>query len=138
MVDGASQWTFTIEEMICPFAPDMAFIFPAYCNRAEAGSTIDMTVANVRTTSTDRFVMPSADHPVELNHDIRVSEVVTDLPSIGSASAYMDVLIQENYDEYEDEGPTLSERIEFSEETAVDGDITLFEKLMHYESGMVR
>jgi hypothetical protein len=61
-------------------------------------------------------------------------EVVTDLPSIGSASAYMDVLIQENYDEYEDEGPTLSERIEFSEETAVDGGITLFKKMMHYES----
>ena len=139
-VDGASYASDSIpEQYICPFAGDNEDWFPgSYCNRAEAGSGIDMTVANVRTRSTDRFVMPSADHPVELNHDIRVSEVVTDLPSIGSASAYMDVLIQENYDEYEDEGPTLSERIEFSEETAVDGDITLFEKLMHYESGMVR
>jgi hypothetical protein len=30
------------------------------------------------------------------------------------------------------------ERIEFSEETTITGDITSFEKLMHYESGMVR
>ncbi|HUU76660.1 MAG TPA: hypothetical protein VMW63_11330 [Methanoregulaceae archaeon] len=136
-VDGAATLAITEEEVICPFASDVTELFPAYCNRAEAGSTIDMTVANVRTTSTDRFVMPSADHPVELNHDIRVSELITDLPSMGMASAYMDVLIQEAYGGEAD--PTaLAERIEFSEETTVDGDVTLFEKLMHYESGMVR
>lgn len=32
----------------------------------------------------------------------------------------------------------LCERTEFGEATSVDGDITLFEKLMHYDSGMVR
>ncbi|HUU75203.1 MAG TPA: hypothetical protein VMW63_03835 [Methanoregulaceae archaeon] len=138
-VDGAANTTWTYAEVICPFATaDGWGGFAAYCNRAEAGSTIDMTVANVRTTSTDRFIMPSADHPVELNHDIRVSELVTDLPSMGMVSAYMDVLIQEDYEpEYLGE-VSLSERIEFSESTTVDGDITLFEKLMHYESGMVR
>ena len=78
--------------------------------------------------------MPSADHPVELNHDIRVSELVTDLPSIGSASAYMEVLIQEDYGFQGPTPVTLGERIEFSEVTTADGDITLFEKLMHYES----
>jgi len=135
-VDGAAQNRTTSEAVICPFATAVTDMFPAYCNRAEAGSTIDMTVANVRTTSTDRFVMPSADHTVELNHDIRVSELVTDLPSMGMASAYMDVLIQEAYGGALNQ--TMGERIEFSEVTTVDGDITLFEKLMHYESGMVR
>ncbi|HUU74990.1 MAG TPA: hypothetical protein VMW63_02750 [Methanoregulaceae archaeon] len=141
-VDGAGTPDITPSTVICPFAFYVTVIFPAYCNRAEAGSTIDMTVANVRTTSTDRFVMPSSDHPVELNHDIRVSELVTDLPSMGMASAYMDVLIQEAYGipvPGIPANPTiLAERIESSEETTVDGDITLFEKLMHYESGMVR
>ncbi|HUU76657.1 MAG TPA: hypothetical protein VMW63_11315 [Methanoregulaceae archaeon] len=141
-VDGAANPSLTVNEVICPFASDVTDMFPAFCNRAEAGSTIDMTVANVRTTSTDRFVMPSSDHPVELNHDIRVSELVTDLPSIGMASAYMEVLIQEAYGGDRTQQPSLwnklSERIEFTEETTVDGDITLFEKLMHYESGMVR
>ncbi|HUU76537.1 MAG TPA: hypothetical protein VMW63_10715, partial [Methanoregulaceae archaeon] len=140
MVDGAAHYLATEEVVICPFAsPDGSNAFPTYCNRAGAGSTIDMTVANVRTTSTDRFVMPSADHPVEMNHDIRVSELVTDLPSIGMASANMEVLIQESYYFTLGSFPEpLSERIEFTEETTVDGDITLFEKLMHYESMLTR
>jgi hypothetical protein len=95
-----------------------------------------MTVANVRTTSTDRFVMSSGDHPVELNHDILVTELIEDLPSMGTASAYMEVLIQEGSALGAE--AELMERIEFSEETTVSGDITTFEKLMHYESGMVR
>jgi hypothetical protein len=154
MVDGAATPDLTLYHVICPFASDVSTIFPAFCNRAEAGSTIDMTVANVRTTTTDRFVMPSSDHPVELNHDLRVTELVTDVPSVGFASAYMEVLIQEgrgfavafgNSDAtFRDIRPVsgvmdpLVERIEFSEETTADGVITLLEKLMHYESGMVR
>ncbi len=140
MVDGAAADGITERVVICPFAEDVARYTPAFCNRAEAGSTIDMTVANVRTTTTDRFIMPSADHPVELNHDIRVSELVTDVPSQGMASAYLDVLVQEAR-VLSTGGAgvrTLMERIEFSEETSSDGAITLFDKLMHYESGMVR
>jgi hypothetical protein len=155
MVDGAGTPTLTMFDVICPFASDISEIFPAFCNRAEAGSTIDMTIANVRTTTTDRFVMPSSDHTVELNHDIRVSELVADVPSVGLASAYMDVLIQEgrgfgiraafgagidqtDFPVQQRIFDPLVERIEFSEETTADGAITLFEKLMHYESGMVR
>jgi hypothetical protein len=135
MVDGAANPTATADKVICPFASTVTTTFPAYCNRAQAGSTIDMTVANVRTTTTDRFVMPSADHPVELNHDLRVTELVADVPSMGFASAYMDVLIQEGS---KAQPTNMTERIEFHEETSVDGVITLFDKLMHYESGMVR
>jgi hypothetical protein len=135
MVDGAALADKTIQNVICPFANTVTNMFPAFCNRAEAGSTIDMTVANVRTTTTDRFVMPSADHPVELNHDLRVTELVADVPSMGFASAYMDVLIQEGS---KAQPTNMTERIEFHEETSVDGVITLFDKLMHYESGMVR
>ncbi len=135
MVDGAATFHTASEVLICPFAEEITEVAPSFCNRAEAGSTVDMTVANLRTTTTDRFVMPSADHPVELNHDIRVSELISDVPSIGMASAYLDVLIQEDNN---GEAITLDERIEFSEETTADGAITLFEKLMHYESGFVR
>jgi hypothetical protein len=138
MVDGAANPHNTDQFVICPFADDVSYDFPAFCNRAEAGSTIDMTVANVRTTTTDRFVMPSSDHPVELNHDLRVTELLTDVPSVGFASAYMEVLIQEAGAGGSPEDETLMERIEFFEETSVDGAITLFDKLMHYESGMVR
>jgi len=141
MVDGAASPYRTENVVICPFAGIDYSVFPAYCNRAEAGSTIDMTIANVRTTTTDRFVMPSGDHPVELNHDIRVTEIVSDVPSVGMASAYMEVLIQEGRGDWilEDSGlftslDPLMERIEFFEETTADGAITNFVKLMHYES----
>jgi hypothetical protein len=140
MVDGAKAFDdATVTKVICPFAGTISIDIPAYCNRAEAGSTIDMTVANVRTTTTDRFIQPSGDHPVELNHDLRVTELITDVPSVGLASAYMEVLIQEARAAPEPVDPTqLMERIEFTEETSFDGAITLFDKLMHYESGMVR
>jgi hypothetical protein len=140
MVDGAAQPARTTEEYICPFAEGVTSLSPAFCNRAQAGSTIDMTVASVRTTTTDRFIMPSGDHPVELNHDIRVSELVTDVPSVGMVSAYMDVLVQEGGSSATGNAPPyeLMQRIEFTEETTADGAITLFDKLMHYESGMVR
>ena len=137
MVDGAAQGIWTSDVMICPFAGPVLSVFPPFCNRADAGSTIDMTVANVRTTTTDRFVMPSADHPVELNHDIRVSELVADVPSQGMASAHLDVLVQEGRGLWllnPFASDPLMERIEFSEETTVDGAVTLFEKLLHYES----
>lgn len=137
LVDGISYAYDSIpEQYICPFAGNLPWMYPGtYCNYAEAGSTIDMTVANVRTTSTDRFIMPSADYPVELNHDILVTELVSGLPSTGSVSAHMDVLVMENYDEEWDVWwPPLAERVEFSEETSIGGDMTLFEKLMHYDS----
>jgi hypothetical protein len=137
-VDGAAaEDTETDEAVICPFAEEVTHDIPAYCNRVEAGSTIDMTVANVRTTSNDRFVMPAGDSGVELNHDIVVTELVEDLPSMGTASAFMDVLIQEGGAGHE-ASDELMERIEFTEETTVTGDISTFQKLMHYESSMVR
>ncbi len=141
MVDGAKQLGEEPEDVIiCPFADIDTVYVPIYCNRVEAGSTIDMTVANLRTTTTNRFVMPSGDHPVEVNHDLRVTELVTDVPSVGFASAYMEVLIQEARAPRPSsvDITKLMERIEFTEETTADGAITLFDKLMHYESGMVR
>ncbi|NYT21802.1 MAG: hypothetical protein GKC07_08405 [Methanomicrobiales archaeon] len=135
MVDGAATMWLAREVIICPFADDVIGVVPSFCNRAQAGSTIDMTVANVRTTTTDRFVMPSADHTVEVNHDIRVSELVSDVPSVGLASGYLEVLVQEDRN---GESIMPYERIEYSEESTADGAITLFEKLMHYESGFVR
>jgi hypothetical protein len=136
-VDGARNCIRYSDEFICPFVDTDAGPIPTYCNRAEAGSTIDMTVANVRTTSTDRFIMGSGDHPVELNHDLRVTELITDVPSVGMASANLDILIQEGGGALQT-GRVLMERIEFTEESTADGAITLFEKLMHYESGVVR
>jgi hypothetical protein len=137
-VDGAGTYgEEDPEKVICPFFDDSdGSALPTFCNRAQAGSTIDMTIANVRTTSNDRFVMPAGDYQVELNHDILVTELVEGLPSMGTASAYMDVLIQEGRGG--DDTSSMFEKITFKEETTITGDISTFEKLMHYESGIVR
>ena len=135
MVDGVARNDTTSDQMLCVFAADATENFPAYCNFAEAGSTIDMTVANVRTNSMNRFIVPSGDTTVELEHDIAVTELITDLPSMGSASAFMNVLIMEGYG---DTPETLGERIEYSEVTSVYGDISTFLKDMNYVSGMRR
>jgi len=146
-VDGAATRYLTDQVILCPFATYDTTVIPSYCNSAEAGSLIDMSVANVRTTSTDRFVVPSGDSPVELNHDILVTEFATDMPSQGIASTDMDVLILEGsgyFKTFDMERIILlypdvaMERIEFSEATDVNGDISNFEKLMHYESSIRR
>jgi len=140
MVDGVGNESQTADKMLCVFADAETSVFPAYCNFAEAGSTIDMTVANVRTNSMDRFITPSGDTTVELEHDLAVTELITDLPSMGSASAFMNVLIMEGYGSEEDgrDYNTLGEKIEFGEVVSVYGDITAFLQDMNYVSGMRR
>jgi len=137
MVDGAGQTAGAANSVICPFSAALPNI-PQFCNRAEAGSTIDMTIANVRTTSTNRFVMASADPGVELNHAIRVIPLADDVPSYGIATAHMDVLVQEGRSLSTAPTNGLYERVEFHESTTARGAITLFDKVMHYESGVVR
>jgi hypothetical protein len=141
----------------CIFAGgDESSILPAFCNYAESTSSIDMSSANVMTTSDVRFVVPSADTPVTLGHEIRVTD------SVGKASGSMEVMImesrpsEEKFDfaitmvdpntchQYDFEGwvgissTDMMERLETSEYTSIDGTITLFDKAMRYDSGASR
>jgi hypothetical protein len=141
----------------CIFAgDDESAILPAFCTYAESTSSIDLSVAHVRTTSDARFVVPSDDTPVILDHDIRVTD------SVGKASAGMEVAImesspsEERFDfaismfdpntchQYDFEGwagissTDTMEHVEISEYTSIDGTITLFDKAMRYDSGASR
>ena len=137
MVDGIGEFSEIDEEdMLCIFAYDFPYdwVFPAFCNYAEAGSTVDMTVANVRTNSMDRFINPTSDTSVELEHDILVTELINGLPSSGTASAHMDVLIMEASVLTGELISPLAEQIEFSEVSTITGDISVFDKQMNYDS----
>ena len=137
MVDGIGEFSEIDEEdMLCIFAYDFPYdwVFPAFCNYAEAGSTVDMTVANVRTNSMDRFINPTSDTSVELEHDILVTELIDGLPSSGTASAHMDVLIMEASVLTGELISPLAEQIEFSEVSTITGDISVFDKQMNYDS----
>jgi len=126
-VDGTARWQDTDERMMCVFAASPAVVFPAFCNSAEAGSSVDMLFGSVTTMTNDRFIMKTGDPAVELNHNIRVIE------TIGKASAYMEVLGLESRSEY-----TIPEVVyattSFSETTTVDGLIDVFDKTLHYTS----
>ena len=104
---------------------------PAFCNTVKMGSTIDMTFANVRTTlQGDMLTIPNTDNMVETNYEISVTPFTfadgTTIPSIGSASAYMDVLVRES----RDVNGLMHEQVRFSEKTGVDGEIMAFEKIL--------
>jgi len=132
-LDGTSVAQKTKDLAICVFAAGKSEYIPAFCNTVEAGSSFTMEVVNARTVTNDRFVLPSVDTPVTVNHNIRVDSL-SDIPSIGKVSAFMEGQIQEG----RGNASGIFEEIQFSESTSADGYITLFDKVMGYTSGIKR
>jgi len=127
-VDGTGMPIDTAEIMICTLAKSKSDWLPAFCNFAEAGSSVDMLVGSVTTGADTRFIMKSADPGVVLDYNVRV------IDTIGKASAFMNVFSQEA------KGTVLApfSEVDFSESTSVDGLITLFDKDFAYESKFKR
>ena len=132
-LDGTGVASATANSVICVFGPSNSVWIPPFCNAVDTGSSIDMSVANVGTTTGDRFVVVSSDTPVEVYHTIRV-DPLGDSPSIGQASAYIKGVI------YEGRGNSSGyfEKIDIEERTSVDGYIALFDKDMSWISGVRR
>ena len=107
-------------------------VMPAYSTRIESGSSIDMSVVNLKTTTNSRFIV-SGNTPVELNYNIRVTDF-DGTPSKGKVSTFMQGMIQEG------KGCTSGaiEEIEFNERTSLDGFISHFDKELHFRSGITR
>lgn len=127
-IEGTGQPQNARGNLICVFGAAASDTIPAFCNSAEAGSSVDMRYGSVATSTSGRFIMKSGDPGVELNHGIRV------IDTIGKASAYMEVFSQEA------KGSELApfQTTRFREETMVQGLITLFDKQLRYESAMKR
>lgn len=106
-------------------------IMPVCGTTVEAGSSAGMSVVNMMTTTSARFV--ASDAPVELNYNIRITDL-DGTPSQGKVSAFMQGIIQEGRANSPDPFGT----IEFRESTSLDGYISLFDKEMHYRSGIAR
>ena len=127
-VDGTGKPLETKNTLICVLGPSKSDKIPAFCNVAEAGSSVDMLVGSVTTGADTRFIMKSADPGVVLDYNVRV------IDTIGKASAYMEVFSQEA------KGSDLAPYsvVNFREDTSVDGFITLFDKTFAYESKFKR
>ena len=103
----------------------------SFCNRIEAGSFIDTGTVNIRTSAGDLFTTAAGSDPVSLDYQILVTELRPGTPSSGIVSSYMNALIQEG-----DGDPlTLREMLRYHDSSSVSGEISIFEKIMHYESG---
>jgi len=116
---------------ICPFGSEGTI--PAFCNKVETGSTFVLSVANVATEANNRFITKSSDSPVETNYHILVTDYTSGLPSKGSVIAFIRGTIKEggrNTSTADD----LSGESSFEDSTSIMGDISLFDKQMHYES----
>jgi hypothetical protein len=105
---------------------------PAFSNMVEAGSSFTMNVVNARTETNNGFVVGAVNTPSSVNHFIRL-DALGNTPSVGKVSAFMKGISQEASGTSK-----LVEHIEFNERTSVDGQITLFDKAMHWESGTRR
>jgi hypothetical protein len=155
LLDGAGWPDATEPHMICPFGTGelpgssddiAAYCYPAFCNRVETGSTMNLKVADLSTQMGDRFIMKSADPGITIFNNVGVGSYASDLPSKGSVSAYIKGSIREggrvmDYDVQHFSfdnvwGPLdeLYETVTFTDSTAISGDISTFSKSMGYTS----
>jgi hypothetical protein len=142
LVDGAGVDYGTIgDAMICPFGSENQA--PAFCNRVETGSAMNLKVANLNTQMGERFIMKSADPGVAVYNNVGVGSYAADLPSKGSVSAYIKGSVKEGgrgtttggaEPEVIEDSNNLYETVVFSDSTGVSGDISTFAKSMSYTS----
>jgi hypothetical protein len=136
LLDGAGTNYGTIADtLICPFgSPQQG---PAFCNRIETGSSMNLKVANLNTQMGDRFIMKSADPGIAVYNNVGVGAYTSDLPSQGSVSAYIKGSIKEggrDAGDPTDEPDQLAETVVFSDSTSISGVISTFAKSMSYTS----
>ncbi len=132
---------------ICPFLPGIHECIPMFCNRFEAGSAIDMSVVSASTSAGIRNINPAGDpgywtpvpvidDPARADYRIRVAELET-TPSIGLVSAYTQIHSTEGGSTCPG-APIAAQQITFEEERTAIGDVSLFQYLVSYESGVIR
>jgi hypothetical protein len=132
LLDGAGVDYGTMhDKLLCPFGSDITA--PAFCNRVETGSNMNLKVANLNTQMGERFIMKSADPGVAIYNNVGVGAYTADLPSQGSVSAYIKGSIKEGGRTSETAG-NLTETVVFSDSTGVSGVISTFAKSMSYTS----
>jgi hypothetical protein len=131
VLDGAGNGQTTSTRYICPFATAVTGTVPPFCNIIEVGSDADVTLASLTTAADERHVMASGDPAVAVDYSIKVTGF-GDVPAMGSVDAYVNAHIQEA------RVNAKAEDLSYSEYSSAAGDITLFQKVIGYQSGLRR
>lgn len=159
LVDASGRSMTTLGKSIglCPFTnSELRNCFPPFCNIVETGSSLDMREVTFSTDLESRTIaalavntgspagqgataqtaLPVIDGPpTELNYGIRLDGAGQNGAATGSVAAHMSVRILDG------SGgcptlPGLGADIVYNERTTATGIIDLFQKDMHYESGI--
>jgi hypothetical protein len=133
VLDGAGNGSQTSTKYICPFASAATNTVPPFCNIIEVGSDADVTLGSLSTAADERHVMASGDPAVAVDYSIKLTGF-GDVPAMGSADAYINAHIQEA----RGADNTKAEDLAYSETSTAAGDITLFQKVIGYQSGLRR
>jgi len=133
---------------MCPFGSECACpCYPPFCNDIMTGSTFDMSRVSAGTNAQLRTMNkpgapgfwppnPSVDDPARVDYRIRISEFAPAQPSVGTASAYLDITSLEGGRACL--GTGLFSQVAIEEYRRVDGDISQFSYIVDYESGVKR
>jgi hypothetical protein len=137
IVDGAMEILLNADEhFICPFAAPVGSYVPAFCNIVEMGSSADLTIGSLATATDERHVVESGDPGVAVDYSIKLTGF-GDVPAMGSAAAFINVHTQEGRQlSTEVEGFEKASDLLYQETTTAAGDISLFQKVMQYNSGI--
>jgi hypothetical protein len=153
VLDGAgSQFFYESPFLICPFAGQADSVHSPFCNIVEEGSSVDLTLGSLTTATAQRYIMlsagpifgepgnadvPVSDPGVESDYQIELTGF-GDIPAMGSAEAFINVHLQEGRQLIEfPTGPDSTPKAEdvlYSETSTASGEITLFQKVMSYNS----
>ncbi|MBP1928380.1 hypothetical protein J2741_000927 [Methanolinea mesophila] len=135
VIDGAMGYMPNADEVfICPFLSLPESYIPTFCNIEQMGSTADLTIGSLATTTDERHVAKSGDPGVAMDYSVKLTGF-GDIPAMGSATAFINVHIQEARTLGDDEGEFLkAEDLVYGETTTAAGEITLFQKVMGFDS----
>jgi hypothetical protein len=147
ILDGAGQFSYADDKLICPFGVEGSDFIPGFCNYVETGSDVLISSGSLATNAKERFVSKSSDYPATMDYLIQLSGV--NGPAEGSVAAHINAITKEGAVDvlykipYPDGMGTtyfvksdLVSEVKLDDHTSVTGQIDLFEKKMHYESGV--
>jgi hypothetical protein len=149
LIDGAGNTTTSGDKILCPFGTQASGFFPPFCNIVMSGSKVDVSLASMSTSASERFVAATADVPVVQAYSISLKGVTSSEGSadaIGSASAFMTAHLQDGrIVPLTAEGTAVtawkavkSEDISYSNSVSASGIIKAFSQSYTYQSGIRR
>jgi hypothetical protein len=106
---------------------------PGYCSIVQAGSTYDLTVGSVVTSTDNRFVSTDITAPVVVNYAINVKPYSTSQGQIAASGSVM-AYIKAHLQEARVNGTQKAEGLTYNEQSGAQGTITSFQKVIAYQS----